>query len=295
VTLYSFFRSILCILIHFLHILCDIKDSRQSAKITYPLFDILFVSLCSVIAGAVGWKDIEEYAEGHLDWFQERGFLPHGVPVDDTISRIISRIEPDQFHQCFINWMQAAHSLTLGQLVAIDGKTLHDSYNCEDRLSTLHMVSAYACVNKVVIGQVITEEKSNEITAMPDLIKLLDIKVAQVPIDAMGWQTDIVKAIVAKHADYLLAVKGNQGSLYQVVQHAFAESLAEQEKACQIERSHGRIDARGYYVQDASKMARQFPKWKGLNTIGVVLSYRQVKGENAQFGIPLLHRLCPIK
>ena len=257
----------------------DIKDSRQSAKITYPLFDILFVSLCSVIAGAEGWKDIEEYAKGHLDWFQERGFLPHGVPVDDTIARIISRIKPDQFHQCFINWMQDVHRLTQGQLVAIDGKTLRGSYNREDRQSTLHRVSAYACANKVVIGQVITEEKSNEITAIPDLIKLLDIKGALVSIDAMGCQTGIAKAIVAKQADYLLAVKGNQKSLYKAVQHAFTESLAEQEKAYQIERSHGRIEARGYYVQDASELARQFPKYKGLNTIGVVLSYRQVKGE----------------
>ena len=124
--------------------------------------------------------------------------------------------------------MQAVHRLTQGQLVAIDGKTLRGSYNREDRQSTLHMVSAYACANKVVIGQVITEEKSNEITAIPDLITLLDIKGALVSIDAMGCQTDIAKAIVAKQADYLLAVKGNQESLYQAVQHAFAESLAEQ-------------------------------------------------------------------
>jgi predicted transposase YbfD/YdcC len=205
---------------------------------------------------------------------EAHGFLPHGVPVDDTIARIISRIEPDQFHQCFIKWMQAVHRLTQGQLVAIDG-----SYNSEDRQSTLHMVSAYACANKVVIGQVITEEKSNEITAIPYLIKLLDIKGALVTIDAMGCQTDIAKAIVAKQADYLLAVKGNQGSLYQAVQHVFAESLAEQEKASQIECNHCRIEARGYYVQDASELARQLPKWKGLNTIGVALSYRQVKGK----------------
>ena len=206
------------------------------------------MTLILVITGTVGWKDIEEYAKGHLDWFQERGFIPHSVPVDDTIAHIISRIKPDQFHKCFINWMQAVHRLTQDLLVDVDGKTLRGSYNREDRQSTLHIVSAYACANKVVMRQVITEEKSNEITTIQDLIKLLDIKGALVSIDAMGCQTDIAKAIVAKRADYLLAVKGNQKSLYQAVQHAFAESLAAQEKAYQIERSHGHIEARGYYV-----------------------------------------------
>ena len=148
-----------------------VTDKRQSAKVTYCLFEVLFGSLCAVIAGAKGWFDIREYILGHHEWFKRNGMFINEIPADDTIARIISRIEPEAFHACFISWMSAVHTLTDGEVVAIDGKTLRGSYNRDNRASTIHMISAYASSNKLVLGQLKTEQKSNEITAIPELIK----------------------------------------------------------------------------------------------------------------------------
>lgn len=259
----------------------SIEDPRQHAKVSYPLFDIMFLSLCAVIGGAEGWKEIHEYAKGHHDWFKKQGFLIEGVPVDDTIARIIARINPKQFSQCFIAWMQSVNKLTKGQLIAIDGKVLRGSYNRDDRNSTIHMVSAYAVANKLVIGQVKTDEKSNEITAIPELINLLDIKGALVSIDAMGCQTQIASDIIDAGADYLLAVKNNQPSLYKAVKMALAEEVNSDliREKMSIEKKHGRIDVRQYYVLNARKFAKLFPKWKKLKSIGVAIGYRKVKGK----------------
>lgn len=260
----------------------EVEDSRQSAKVTYPLFDVLFVTLCSVIAGAEEWSDIQEYAEGHHDWFKKHGFLKDGVPVDDTIARIIARIQPEQFSRCFIGWMQAVNKLTKGELVAIDGKVLRGSYDREDRRSTIHMVNAYASANQVVIGQVKTDKKSNEITAIPELINLLELKGALVSIDAMGCQTDIATAIVKQDADYLLAVKGNQGNLHKAVRSALADAVAavpEREQVA-IEKKHGRCEIRHYHIVKADALAAEFPEWPKLSTIGVAASYRQEKGSS---------------
>lgn len=258
-----------------------IQEHRQSAKVTYPLLDILFVTLCACIAGAEGWKDIQEYAEGHIDWFQRHGFLLDGVPVDDTIARIISKIDPVQFRQCFINWMENAHELSDGNLVAIDGKTLRSSYDRQDRRSTIHMLNAYACANKLVIGQYKTDKKSNEITAIPELIKLLDLRGALVSIDAMGCQTDIASALIKQGADYLLAVKGNQGKLYEAIQKAFEDKLTDLVSAekLRMEKGHGRLEARSYQVLDASVLEGDFSGWQNLTSIGVVMGYRQEKGK----------------
>ncbi|MEF1257300.1 ISAs1 family transposase, partial [Vibrio sp. M260112] len=143
-----------------------------------------------------------------------------------------------------INWMSAVHSLTEGQVVAIDGKTLRGSYNRDDRASTIHMISAYASSNKLVLGQLKTEEKSNEITAIPELIKLLDIKGALVTIDAMACQTEVAKTIIEQDADYLLAVKNNQGKLRKAIEQAFAKQRASKPKNIKIEQGHGRIEVR---------------------------------------------------
>ncbi|WP_311568474.1 ISAs1 family transposase [Photobacterium arenosum] len=250
-----------------------IQDPRQSAKISYPLFDILFLTVCATIAGMEGWEDIEDFGEAHLDWLQDKGLFRQGIPVHDTIARVVSSIEPDQFQDCFLKWMQAANVHSNGELIAIDGKVLRSSYNREDRQSTLHMVSAFATANGVVMGQVKTQDKSNEITAIPELLKLLDIKGCLVSIDAMGCQTDIAKQIVEQGGDYLLAVKGNQKSLAKAVQKALAPLLGKS-PACDIERGHGRIEAREYHVMSAQELTTDFPDWKGLQSVGVAIGYR---------------------
>lgn len=257
----------------------ELSDTRQSAKITYPLEDILFITLCGVIAGAEGWSEIRDYADGHLEWFQQHGFLCTGVPVDDTIARTISRIDPEQFRTCFIHWMQAVHELTEGQLIAIDGKTLRSSYQRGDRQSTIHMVNAFACANKVVLGQVKTAEKSNEIRAIPELIQLLDIQGALVSIDAMGCQTSIAMQIVKQGGNYLFTLKGNQGKLSKAVEEAFAEIRQAPLGGLSFEQKHGRIEARTYHVLSAEAVSNAFEQWPNLKTLGMSMSFRQQQGK----------------
>lgn len=255
-----------------------ITDQRQKGKITYCLFEVLFGSLCAVIAGAKGWFDIHEYFLGHRDWFQENDLFLDGIPTDDTIARVISSIEPEQFHQCFIAWMQSVHDLTDGQVIAIDGKTLRGSYNREDRSSTIHMVSAYASSNNLVLGQLKTDQKSNEITAIPELIKMLDLNGALVTIDAMACQTKIAKAIVDKGGDYLLAVKNNQGKLRKSIESLFS-SQQKKAEGISLGKEHGRIEVRRCYVAESKDLEGDFSRWKKLKSLILIENYRLKKGD----------------
>ena len=206
---------------------------------TYCLFEVLFGSLCAVIAGAKGWFDIREYILGHHDWFKNNNLFVSGIPADDTIARIISTIEPEQFHRCFIKWMSSIHTLTEGQVIAIDGKTLRGSYNRQDRASTIHMISAYA---------------------IPELINMLDIKGALVTIDAMACQTKIAKTIVEQGGDYLLAVKSNQGKLREAIVKAFSFQRSSNTDKSTIEQGHGRTECRQCYVIDSTNLVGDFSK-----------------------------------
>ncbi len=253
----------------------DLHDPRQSAKIAYPLFDILFLTVCAVIGGCEGWEDIEDFGQAHSRWFQDKGLFPNGLPVHDTIARVISSLDPEQFQLCFLKWMQAVNSSAKGQLIAIDGKVLRSSYNRDDRQSTIHMVSAFASANGMVLGQVKTDTKSNEITAIPELLALLDMTGCLISIDAMGCQTDIAAQIVDHGGDYLLAVKGNQETLHRAVREAMAPLAREGSHQATIEQSRGRTELREYHVMPAGEMVKQFPTWKGLNTLGVAIGYRR--------------------
>lgn len=253
----------------------DLHDPRQSAKIAYPLFDILFLTVCAVIGGCEGWEDIEDFGQAHSRWFQDKGLFPNGLPVHDTIARVISSLDPEQFQLCFLKWMQAVNSSAKGQLIAIDGKVLRSSYNRDDRQSTIHMVSAFASANGMVLGQVKTDAKSNEITAIPELLALLDMTGCLISIDAMGCQTDIAAQIVDHGGDYLLAVKGNQETLHRAVREAMAPLAREGSHQATIEQSRGRTELREYHVMPAGEIVKQFPTWKGLNTLGVAIGYRR--------------------
>jgi predicted transposase YbfD/YdcC len=254
----------------------ELEDPRQAGKIAYPFFDVVFLTVCATIGGAQGWEDIELFGEAHLEWLQRNGLFHNGLPVHDTIARIISRIQPEQFQNAFVRWMQAISMRTNGELIAIDGKTLRSSYDRDNRQSTIHMVSAFAARNRLVLGQVKTQGKSNEITAIPELLALLDIKGCLLSIDAMGCQTEIASTIIKGGGDYLLAVKGNQPTLHDAVRRALAELTKKplNEQTLSIEKEHGRIDGREYHVLPASVLAEQFPKWTSLKSIGVAISYR---------------------
>jgi predicted transposase YbfD/YdcC len=265
---------------HFL----SVDDPRQSAKVCYPLFDVLFGTLCAIIAGARGWTDIREYVLGHHAWFINNNLFQNGVPVDDTFARIISTVKPELFRTCFLTWMNAVHKITQGDIIAIDGKTLRGSYNREDRSSTIHMISAYASANKLVLGQLKTDCKSNEITAIPELIRLLDLRGALVTIDAMACQTKIAKAIVEQGGDYLLAVKGNQSKLAKAVHQAFNTHRISTPDAVRLntELKHGRVESRISHVLSADVLDGDFSRWSNLKTITMVESYRTEKGKAIQ-------------
>lgn len=256
----------------------DIEDPRQASKVTYELFDVLFLTLTAVISGAEGWEEIEDFGHLRLEWLKKYADFSHGIPVHDTIARLVCRIEPQAFHQRFIRWMQATEELTDKEVVAVDGKTLRRSYKRNDRQSTLHMISAFATKNGVVLGQRRTDEKSNEITAVPELLELLELEGAMVTLDAMSCQKQIVKTIVKKKADYCIAVKKNQKSLYQALQDAF--ELSDSNAPGHIEQEHGRVEYRAYGVLSALELPASLRSvWSSLATIGRATYYRLANGK----------------
>lgn len=262
-----------------------IKDPRQLCKIEHELSDILILCVVGVVCGAEGWHDIEMVGHSRIKWFQERGLLSNGVPVDDTLARIISRINPEQLQSCFIAWMKAIETETNGKVIAIDGKTLRHSFDKKKKKSAIHMVSAFATKNGIVLGQTKTEEKSNEITAIPALLQLLDIKGGIVTIDAMGCQKEIAKKIISKEADYVLAVKDNQKNLHEDIQAFFQTAKAYDFHGVnydyfeEINKGHGRIETRRYWLSDMLDTVGDNEKWAGMKTIGMVESERDIQGE----------------
>jgi predicted transposase YbfD/YdcC len=223
----------------------------------HELIDILAIAVCAVICGAEGWEDIEEYGTAQAEWFAEVLELPHGIPGHDTFRRVLSRLDPDELTQCFVSWTAALSDLSGGDIVAIDGKTLRRSFDRAASKAAIHMVSAWANRNRLVLGQVKVDDKSNEITAIPQLLKMLDLSGATVTIDAMGCQKEIAKVITEQGADYVLALKKNHGHLYEDVtlflddaqghefagiDHAYHET---------VDGDHGRIETRKYWITSA--------------------------------------------
>lgn len=174
----------------------SIDDPRQQGKVVHKLFDIIFLALSAVISGCQGWEDIEDFGHDRLDWLRKYVPLEQGIPRHDTIARVMSRIDMTQFQDSFSSWMKDCSKLTHGDVVAIDGKRLKGSFNQSDRRDALYMVSAFACENGVVLAQCPVDKKSNEITALPELLELLEIKGCLVTINAMGCQKSIAETIV---------------------------------------------------------------------------------------------------
>lgn len=168
-----------------------IPDYRQAWKVEHKLSDILLLTICAVISGAEGWEDIEDFGASHLDFLKQYGDFENGIPVHDTIARVVSCINPAKFHECFINWMCDGHSSDDKDVIAIDGKTLQHSYDKSRRRGAIHAISAFSTMHSLVIGQIKTDEKSNEITAIPEILNMLDIKGKIIKTDAMGCQKDI--------------------------------------------------------------------------------------------------------
>ena len=260
-----------------------VTDPRIERTKEHKLIDIIVIAICAVICGAEGWVDIENFGNGKLIWLEAFLELPNGIPSHDTFGRVFSLIDPGEFQESFRSWVQSIHELTRGQVLAVDGKQLRGSGDSMLGKRAIYMVSAWAEANQLVLGQRKVNEKSNEITAIPELLKLLDIEGCIITIDAIGTQTKIVKTIVERCADYVLSVKKNQGSLYQDISWLFEYDQqykfkhASYEHAKTVNKGHGRIEVRECWsISDAEYLQRLkgASKWKGLQSIAMVVSTR---------------------
>lgn len=263
----------------------NITDPRIDRTKRHKLIDILVIAICATICGAEGWEEFELFGQSKLDWFKRFLELPNGIPSDDTFRRVFARISPRQFQQCFLEWVRSVYHLTQGQVVAIDGKLSRRSYDRASGKTAINMVSAWASENQMVLGQVKVDEKSNEITAIPELLEMLEVAGCIVTIDAMGCQTDIAAKIIEKEADYVLSVKGNQGNLYEDIVGYFDWALEDKFKLTSFttdettDHQHGRIEVRRYYATDDCEWLRKKGDWRGLKSIAMVESERTVEGE----------------
>ena len=261
-----------------------LQDPRVERTKQHKLLDIIIIAICGMISGAEGWVEIEEFGKEKEAWLKTILDLPNGIPSHDTFGRVFARLDPVQFEQCFFHWVQSITD-TIKGVVAIDGKTLRRSHNHATGKKTLHMVSAWAAENRLVLAQVAVDEKSNEITAIPLLLRQLALSGCIVTIDAMGTQTAIATQIVDDDGDYALALKGNQGTLSKEVQETFALAQAEHFRDVRhqfyqsVEKGHGRLEVRKHWVIDEPDyIAYLNPKgaWKGLRSIGMVQSERTI-------------------
>ena len=260
----------------------SLKDPRIQLKTRHKLIDIIIITICAVICGADDWTEVVDYAKAKKDWLKKFLALPHGIPSHDTFGRVFSLLRPEEFEKCFASWIHTVFKLTDAQTVAIDGKTLRRSYDRSSNKAAIHMVGAWAAKNGIALGQLKTEDKSNEITAIPELLKLLDLKGCIVTIDAMGCQKDIAQRIADQGADYVLALKGNQGTLHKDVELFFEDA-----QQCNFkdiphdsfettDGDHGRVEVRRYVTVSDLGWLEDQAKWKNLNLIGMVQSERHI-------------------
>jgi predicted transposase YbfD/YdcC len=255
----------------------SLTDPRRR-KVTYPLINIVTIALCAVIAGADDFVTIAAWARQKRSWLATILDMSSGIPSHDRFNAIFKAIKPAEFERCLLSWITSLHEVTTGQLVAIDGKTLRQSFDKADAKSAIHMVSAWATANHISLGQVIVDQKSNEITAIPKLLELLDVSGCLVTIDAMGCQTEIAGKIIEAKADYVLAVKANQPTLHDGIVEFFLDHMEDNfvrvraSRYETIEHGHGRHEHRTYIVCDVPDDLPDRARWKGLKRIGVAIS-----------------------
>ena len=249
------------------------------------LFDIFVIALCAVISGAEGWEDMEEYGQAQADWFEQFLALPHGIPSPDTFRRVLSRLKPEELTQCFINWTDSLRESMAGEIVAIDGKTLRRSFDRAAAKDAIHVISAWASANQLVLGQLKVDDKSNEITAIPYLLGLLELNGATVTIDAMGCQKEIARTIVEQGADYVLALKDNHATLHGEAKLLFdaVTTTSLTDVSCDyyqsVDADHGRIETRRYWLTGGIECLGVKGSWANIAGVGMVESQVEVGAE----------------
>lgn len=264
----------------------SLPDPRVDRTKVHPLTTVIMLGLLAVVSGCEGWDEMSRFSSTKLAWLETWLDLPSGAPCADTFRRVFAALDPEAFHRCFMQWMKQMARGTKGKLVAIDGKTMRGTLGRSINKTALHIVSAWLEENSLTLGQVVTDEKSNEITAIPALLALLDLEGATVTIDAMGCQKKIAAAIVDKTADYILALKGNQSTLEKEVEvffegarkqaflgipHTFHES---------VNGDHGRIEVRRVWATcEVAWMVAAKKEWKGLQSLILIESERTLGGK----------------
>lgn len=263
-----------------------LEDPRRYNR-RHKLLDILVIAICGAICGADGWEEIELFGESKEEWLRRFLELPHGLPSDDTYRRVFAALDAEQFEDCFMDWIEAVEGLTAGQVVAGDGKTLRRSHDRREDKKALQMVSLWASENGVVLGQRKVDDDSNEITAVPKLLDTLEIAGCIVTLDAIHCQTETVKTIIEKQADYVLPVKENQPRLLEAIQGLFDNPSEMHWVACDYHRTegqgHGRTEIRECWTTsdpDYLRYIGALGDWQGLQSIALVKSQRQVDDQS---------------
>jgi predicted transposase YbfD/YdcC len=270
--------------IKLISIFSRIEDPRIDRQRLHKLIDIIVIAICAVICGADTWVDIAEYGNKKKKFLARFLELPNGIPSHDTFGRVCSLLDGEAFQNCFFEWVKSVQEKTDGQVIAIDGKQLRRSHNRGHGKNALHLVSAWVKANHLVLGQVKVDGKSNEITAIPTLLDRIDVKGCIVTLDAMGCQKEIAKKIVEKRGDYVLAVKENQGKLYEDICFLFrfedGQGYDDYQKT--VNKAHGRVEIRECWTisdDDWLDYLKQRPDWSGLNTLIMVKAERRVGKE----------------
>lgn len=267
-----------------------VSDPRMERTRLHKLLDILVIAICAVIAGADNWEDVEAFGIAKEKWFETFLELPNGIPSHDTFNRVFARIDPQEFQTGFVHWINSVSELIVGQVIAIDGKVSRGSHDRGIGKAAIDMVSAWACANHLVLGQVKVDDKSNEITAIPQLLRVLEISGCIVTIDAMGCQTSVAEAIVEKKADYVLALKDNQGRLFEDVQLLFEDLEKSQYQAYSYDyhkttdHKHGRSEIRECWsISDPQilRYLRGFENWENLTTVSRIRAQRKIGAEKS--------------
>ena len=260
----------------------DLNDPRVQASCDHLLMDIIAIAILAVSCGADDWTDLETFGKLRHDWLKTFLKLPKGIPSHDTFRRVFGLLGRKQFAACLFQWTQAIHEATGGKLIAIDGKALRRSFAKKSGKAMLHLVTAWSSENSLTLGQIVCEEKSNEITAIPELLKLLNLKGTTVTIDAMGTQKQIASQIREQKGHYVLALKGNQSSLQDDMRQLFDRGMETNFKGMSHdvyetkEKGHGRIDERTCHVIAIPKDHPQRERWKDLKTLAVTVSRRVI-------------------
>jgi predicted transposase YbfD/YdcC len=263
----------------------ELKDPRIDRKKLHSLSDILIIAICAVICGAEEWSEIELFGKAKKKWFKSFLQLPNGIPSHDTFARVFSRLNPAEFHKCFLSWLDYLKSSTSLDIIAIDGKTVRNSFDKASSKAAIHMVSAWSSNNSCVLGQVKVDEKSNEITAVPKLLEVLELTDCIVTMDAMGCQKEHATTITSKGGDYIFALKGNQGHFHEEVKSFCEDAInsdfdgIDQKSFQTTEKGHGRIDIRRYHLITDLSWSKKAGEWCGLRAVGLVRSTRKIEGK----------------